>query len=100
MGNNLIPRVSPLHAPWDVKRRDPGNEVELESLQSVDFGSFFCGGGGGGCGGGARKYLKLHINLPSFHLPNELPPFKPNYTLLSGNFKEKVVLKAKRENLT
>ena len=26
---NLVPRVSPLHvpAPWDVKRRDPGNEV-------------------------------------------------------------------------
>ena len=23
---NLVPRVSPLHAPWDVKRRDPGNE--------------------------------------------------------------------------
>ena len=30
---NLVPRVSPLHvpslAPWDVKRRDPGNEVAL-----------------------------------------------------------------------
>ena len=25
---NLVPRVSPPHvAPWDVKRRDPGNEV-------------------------------------------------------------------------
>ena len=25
---NLVPRVSSLHAPLDVKRRDPGNEVK------------------------------------------------------------------------
>ena len=55
MGNNLVPRVSSLHTPWDVKGGDPGNEVEGESLQSVDFESvffffffFFWGGGGEG----------------------------------------------------
>ena len=26
---NLVPRVSPIHASWGVKRRDPGNEVGL-----------------------------------------------------------------------
>ena len=39
---NLVPRVSPLF-PWDVKRRDPGNEVDSSRMVSQLLPAKRCG---------------------------------------------------------